>query len=107
MRLFSRRLFVGVLIYLALDLSLASMPGAFVFEPAESVEGVRMTRAQEAADRIASPTPAQGPRALLLPEITARWSFVPAPSIPRVLLHVRTGARYESPEATPSSEDPH
>jgi hypothetical protein len=83
------------------------MPGAFVFEPADSVEGVRMSRAQEAADRIASPTPAQDPKALLPPEITARWSFVPAPSIPRVLLHMRTAARYESPEATPSSEDPH
>ena len=98
---------MGVLIYVALDLSLASMPGAFVFEPADSVEGVRMTRAQEAADRIASPTPAQDPKSLLPPEVNTRWNFVPAPSIPRVLLHVRTGARYESPENTPSSEDPY
>jgi len=98
---------VGILIYVALDLSLASMPGAFVFEPADSVEGVRMSHAQEAADRIAPPTPTQDPKAPIPPELTARSSFVRAPSIPPVLLHMRTGTRYESPEATPSSEDPH
>ncbi len=29
-----------ILVYLALDLSLPTMPGAFVFEPADSVESV-------------------------------------------------------------------
>ena len=37
-------LLVAVLIYVALDLSLAGMPGAFVFDPAESVESAHGAR---------------------------------------------------------------
>jgi len=33
-----RQLLVAILVYVALDLSLPTMPGAFVFEPAGSVE---------------------------------------------------------------------
>jgi len=98
---------MAFLVYLALDLSVASMPGAFVFEPDDSVEGVRMSRVQEAAETIASPAPAPDPQALPAPEITARSSFVPARSLLLVLVHMRTGTRCESREVVPSAEDPH
>jgi len=39
-----RRVLLTVLVYVTLDLSLASMPGAFVFDPDDSVESVQMTR---------------------------------------------------------------
>jgi hypothetical protein len=35
-----RGLLVVILVYVALDLSLPTMPGAFVFEPADSVESI-------------------------------------------------------------------
>jgi hypothetical protein len=38
---------MAVLIYLALDLSLASMPGAFEFDACDSVETVQPSRAQD------------------------------------------------------------
>lgn len=35
-----RQLLVAILVYVALDLSLPTMPGAFVFESADSVESI-------------------------------------------------------------------
>ena len=47
-----RALLAALLIYVTLDLSLASMPGAFVFEPADSFEGTRAGRGRLAADAV-------------------------------------------------------
>lgn len=52
--------FVGFFLYLTLDLSLAAMPGAFVFNAAESVETTHGRRSS-AANAILLPTPAQRP----------------------------------------------
>ena len=106
-RSFPQPLLMAFLVYLALDLSVASMPGAFVFEPDDSVEGVQMSRIQEAAETLASPAPAPDPRALPARDITARSSSVPARSVRLVLSPMRTGTRSESWEVAPSAEDPH
>jgi hypothetical protein len=40
----SRALIFAILLYVALDFFLPTMPGAFVFDPAESVESVHVKR---------------------------------------------------------------
>ena len=50
-----RTLLVAILIYVALDLSLASMPGAFEFDPNDSVESTQSGRSRPTAEIAASP----------------------------------------------------
>ncbi len=49
---------MAILVYVALDLSLPTMPGAFVFEPADSVESIGGGRLT--ARVVVLPTPAAG-----------------------------------------------
>jgi hypothetical protein len=53
-----RGLLVVILVYVALDLSLPTMPGAFVFEPADSVESIGGGR--PTARVVVLPVPAAG-----------------------------------------------
>lgn len=50
-------LLLSVLVYLALDLSLPAMPGAFVFEAADSVEGIDLARGRALARGAPAPPP--------------------------------------------------
>jgi hypothetical protein len=56
-----RSLVLAVLLYISVDLSLASMPGAFVFEAGDSVESIQLSRArplnETATVLISAPTP--------------------------------------------------
>jgi hypothetical protein len=45
-----RWLLLVILFYVALDLSLPMMPGAFVFEPGDSVESIQTTRGRTMAN---------------------------------------------------------
>jgi hypothetical protein len=56
-----RRLFLAALLaYVALELSLCEMPGAFVFDPAESVETVDSSRTRPTNKPVALPIPVPG-----------------------------------------------
>jgi len=60
---------LAILTYVTLDLSLAMMPGAFQFEPADSVETIQISRARAAA------------RVVVLPAVPGNalvWSQAPA-----------------------------
>jgi hypothetical protein len=59
-----RLLLVVVLVYLGLDLCLADMPGAFVFDADGSVDGISLVRAREATGIVA--VPALSPESFLL-----------------------------------------
>jgi len=50
-----RALLLAILVYLTLDLSLPAMPGAFVFEPANSAEGTQVLRGRQAAEVVTLP----------------------------------------------------
>jgi hypothetical protein len=52
-----RPLLLAVLVYVALDLSLPAMPGAFVFEAGDSVEGAQVVRGRLATEVVALPAP--------------------------------------------------
>jgi hypothetical protein len=46
----NRHLLLAILVYVTLDLSMASMPGAFVFDAAQSVESPHSGRGRAAAE---------------------------------------------------------
>jgi hypothetical protein len=52
-----RALLLLILIYVTLDMSLCEMPGAFVFDPTESVESVDVGRGRLTAKLVVLPTP--------------------------------------------------
>lgn len=100
-------LVLALLIYLTLDLSLPAMPGAFVFEPADSAESIRV-RPRAAAETVALPALARAPgvvlfgAALEVDERRTAASLVERPRRPVVPWQSR--AQYD---AAPPSEDPH
>jgi len=102
-----RRLLFVVLIYIALDLSLASMPGAFVFDPDDSIESVQMSRSRDVAGVVTALVPARDPGAVVARQVAVRPRFVPMPSIPGMPLRTGDGPRTATPEPAPPSEDPH
>jgi hypothetical protein len=102
-----RTLLVAFLVYLTLDLSLATMPGAFVFDASDSVEGLQAHRGPNAPQAVLLPALACGAPGLQqgqtsprvgLPRAPVRSVLVEGPCRPRTFL-----------AATPpsSSEDPH
>jgi hypothetical protein len=101
-----RALLVAILVYVTLDLSLPAMPGAFVFEPDDSVESIGGGR--QPAKVVVVPAP--GGRSWLA------WARPPVPLRDRLMASravapVERPASSRMPRATydrpPSSEDPH
>lgn len=98
--------FIGILIYVALDLSFAAMPGAFVFEPADSVEGTQTSRLRAAAQDVPSPRPVSETLVSLSP-IDDRHVSRPLSVVRRPGTVVAAGRQPRAPLApAPSSEDP-
>ena len=94
-----------MLVYVTLDLSLPSMPGAFVFDAGDSVESVQLSRTRAPVDVAALPLARDaavvvGPE-VVRPLVVSTWDLARAPR--RILASL--------PRATiaPSSpsEDPH
>ncbi|MGH7399813.1 MAG: hypothetical protein ACRELW_20030 [Candidatus Rokuibacteriota bacterium] len=98
-------LLLAILIYLTLDLSLAAMPGAFVFEPDESVESTRI-RARAAAESVVLLVPPRDAFVLCQLPLVVRDRLAPALSAERrgsPVLSWRSRAPYDP---APPSEDP-
>jgi hypothetical protein len=73
-----RGLLLAVLLYVTLDLSLPAMPGAFVFEPADSVETIHGPRGRGAAEVVPLPTPQIEPNVAAQPHLDRK---VRAPAV--------------------------
>lgn len=102
-----RLLVLAILAYVTLDLSVPAMPGAFVFEPADSAEGTHI-RARAGAETGALPAQARGPASALfqLP-LKVKERLAPgslAERHGRPVVSWRSRAPFDSP---PPSEDPH
>jgi hypothetical protein len=98
---------MAILVYVTLDLSLPTMPGAFVFDPADSVEGTH-ARGRQAADvTVLSPTPTGHSFVLSPSRIDLRHRLPPLSDIVRLK---RSAARF-LPRVicvrSPLAEDPH
>jgi hypothetical protein len=102
-----RALVLAVLVYVTLDLSLAGMPGAFVFEPADSAESTQV-RARAAAETVVLPALARDSGSVLfqppLPGDERPALITPAERCARPLVSWPSRAQYDP---APPSEDPH
>ena len=103
-----RALVLAVLVYVTLDLSLAGMPGAFVFEPAASAESTQV-RARAAAEAVALPALARDPGALLFqpPRLEGDVRLAPVISAERRARPVVSWQSRAQYDPAPPSEDPH
>jgi hypothetical protein len=103
-----RGLLLVILIYVALDLSFPEMPGAFVFDAADSVESIQVARARTTASVLVLPTPAREPFVLSQQARGELRHRLPQRS---ELACSRCPVVNRLPRATcaspPSSEDPH
>lgn len=98
--------FIAILIYVTLDLSVPGMPGAFVFEPDESVESAQTSRLKTAGEGVPLPASVSTTFASRPPvDDLHGWRRFPAV---RRSMTVAAGCRL--PRATlappPPSEDP-
>ena len=100
----------AVLVYVTLDLSLPSMPGAFVFEPSESIETIQTSRARSADAVAGSPGLAPQVAAVIAERGLASQSIRSreAANAPlRRRIESRSGRPRTIADPPPSSEDPH
>jgi len=100
-----RALIVALLVYVALDLSIPAMPGAFGFDPDDSVESVYQASARVAAEAVIPPAPGAAAFVLSqLPPDSGRRPTGTGPGRERPRSRRRSATSDESP---PPSEDPH
>ena len=102
-----RPLVLAILIYVTLDLSLAGMPGAFVFESSDSVESVQGARARAAADVVAVPAEAGGVVVPTRPPADHVRRLVQANRVEPRGRPVRARSFLAFVDPAPASEDPH
>ena len=107
-----RGVLLAVLVYVALDLSLPAMPGAFVFDAAGSVESAQGGRARGAGALVTAP-PSTGQTSATQPQVPARpprplvtSAAAGARELPRLASRPPRGAADSAPAAA-TSEDPH
>lgn len=103
-----RALLFAILVYVTLDLSLAMMPGAFVFDPSDSIESVHVNRGRTAAELPVLPGPSPEGAVPLKPRSELRDRLAaPPPPVERRDHAVVTVLHRPPAEAAPASEDPH
>jgi hypothetical protein len=96
-----------VVLYVALDLSLPAMPGAFVFDAASSIESARDSRARPSAPSDVAVRPqAMVARVAGGPAMNRAHSRRAA-ALRRSRARPLPGTRRVPPPAIPSPEDPH
>ena len=101
-----RAIIIAILIYLSLDLSLAAMPGAFVFEAADSVESPQ-NQGKASTDALAHSAFRRDGAVLPAPHRLVDRSEIPvASNEPRWQPAVTPLPRAVDDKALPS-EDPH
>ena len=99
-----RVLILALLVYVALDLSIPTMPGAFGFDPDDSIESVYQTRARAAAEAVIPP--ASGAAAFVLSALPPDSGRRPGPIDP-ARERPRSSRRSAASDEPPPSEDPH
>jgi hypothetical protein len=101
-----RELLVAILVYVTLDLSLPAMPGAFVFEPADSVDSIGGGRVAVRVTIL--PASSGGPVALSPGPISDLPPRRAVPTASRPLDQPRAPCLPRGTcDTPPSSEDPH
>jgi hypothetical protein len=98
-------LLLPILVYILLDFSLPGMPGAFVFESAESVETIRANRAD--VDMVIARPLVTRPSMPPLLRVEERDAFAPRPPVTPVVRPVIARLPRATLRPAPPTEDPH
>lgn len=101
------RFLLVILVYVALDFSLPSMPGAFVFEPTESVETVQARVGRAGLEVVVALPLATDPGISPLPQLERRHASVVTRSTTPVTPPVRDRLPRRKPAPASPTEDPH
>jgi len=99
-------LLVAILLYVTLDLSIAAMPGAFVFDSSESVECTQ-SRVRAAVETGALPAPAPDASVLARPRLDVKDRLTRDDSVERTGPRVPSWRSRALHDPAPPSEDPH
>ena len=102
----SRRVVLLIVLYITVDLSFASVPGAFVFEAGESIETLQMGRGRHVAPTGPAVVPPRERTSAVVVDIDLRPSIVPR-AIRALPLDRGHGSPASSSEPPPLSEDSH
>ena len=100
-------LLLAVLVYITLDFSLPTMPGAFVFEPADSVETVQGNGGRAGSEVVAALRLAIAPFVLRLLRIDLTDGLVLSRDVTSVTRPAVDHLPRGTIEPTPPTEDPH
>ena len=102
---FPRGFVLVILLYVALDLSVAAMPGAFVFDASDSIESIQTARLRPIADStLACAAPSATGARIVRTEVTQRPLLRPLSAL---RIHPGDWSRRKTPELPRLSEDPH
>ena len=102
-----RGVLFAIPVYVTLDLSLPAMPGAFVFEPADSAESTQI-RARAASETVALSAQARDPGCgLFQPPLEVKERLALARSAERCGRPIVSWRSRTPYDLAPSSEDPH
>ncbi len=99
-------LLLVILLYVTLDLSLPAMPGAFVFDSADSVESTQI-RARAAVEIVVLPAPVRDAFVLPRPPLDVKNRLTPTGTAPRERGPVLSWRSRALHDPAPPSEDPH
>jgi hypothetical protein len=100
-----RVMILALLVYVALDLSIPSMPGAFGVDPDDSVESLHQTRARATSEAVIPP--ASGGMASVLTEVPPEAGRRPASPRPAPERSRPSRRSALTDEPARPSEDPH
>jgi hypothetical protein len=96
-----------ILLYIALDLSLPTIPGAFVFEVAESVESIQIKVGRGGVDFPRPSSLARDSFVLLRPRADASDTLAPTSEVRPPAQSVVSWMPRATLEPAPPAEDPH
>ena len=96
-----------ILVYVSLDLSLAMMPGAFVFEPGDSVESLHVRRGSPTPEFLAVPAPSRAGLVSVEPRGDISDRRAAPESVERHDRPVVSRLHRPPADVAPASEDPH
>jgi hypothetical protein len=100
-------LLLAIAVYVSLDLCVAAMPGAFVFEPADSVESAQTGRARAPAELAALPPESEGAFTGVRPAVDLRLRHARRDDTRPPARHVPTRQPPSARDSSsPQSEDP-
>lgn len=104
---YGRHAVAAILAYVALDLCVASMPGAFVFDAGASVETAMMSRVRHAAIPAAPVAPADARWDHVVIPREVRRDVVKAPRRVRPVIPARDAGASAGQRPAPPADDPH